>query len=75
VAARGFGLSLEQRLEVLKSTERLPDPYRTAIYLHYWHGSSLAEIADLLGARPNTGKTYLFRGRRRLEKALRGEVE
>lgn len=68
-------LPAAERLEILAGVERLPDPYRTAIYLHYWHGSSLAEIGEFLGARPNTVKSYLFRGRQRLHKILTGEAK
>ncbi len=71
--AETSNLSAEERLAVFNAVEDLPDPYRTALFLHYWHGSSLAEIGELLGARPNTVKTYLFRGRQRLGKTLRGE--
>jgi RNA polymerase sigma-70 factor, ECF subfamily len=50
--------------------ERLPDLYRTVIYLHYWQEASIQDMTALLGAPPNTIKSYLFRARARLGDAL-----
>ena len=58
---------------VLESLDALDEPYRTAIYLHYWMKCSVSEIAKCLGTRPGTVKSYLYRGRKRLAKFLERE--
>jgi len=60
---------------VLESLEALDEPYRTAIHLHYWMKCPVSEIADCLGTRPGTIKSYLYRGRRRLARILKKEGE
>jgi RNA polymerase sigma-70 factor (ECF subfamily) len=70
VAGARPAISTLDRQEIVRQVERLPDPYRTAVYLHYWYGSSVVEIGELLGAKPNTVKSYLFRARQRLGRSL-----
>ncbi|MBK8596029.1 MAG: hypothetical protein IPN83_10670 [Holophagales bacterium] len=53
-----------------EAVEALPDLYRTVVYLHYWQEASVAEIGALLGAPPNTVKSYLFRARERILRVL-----
>jgi len=53
----------ERRRAVLACTAELPDIYQSALRLHYWLGSSMAEIAALLGVSENTVKSYLHRAR------------
>lgn len=60
----------ERAARVAEAVEALPDLYRTVVYLHYWQEASVAEIGDLLGAPPNTVKSYLFRARERVLRAL-----
>ena len=55
---------------VLEELEALDEPYRTAIYLHYWMKRPVSEIAESLGTRPGTVKSYLHRGRKRLARVL-----
>jgi RNA polymerase sigma-70 factor (ECF subfamily) len=50
--------------------EKLPPPYRTALRLFYWLDASVEEIATLLGVPSGTIKSYLCRGRARLDRAL-----
>lgn len=52
----------------------LPASYREAIYLHYYEGYEVWEIAVLLDQKPATVSTHLNRGRRKLEKLLGGEL-
>lgn len=60
----------EQRERLLRQLERLPEPGRTAVYLHYWLGSPVAEIAELLELKPETVKSHLYRARQRLASEL-----
>ncbi|MHC4945581.1 MAG: RNA polymerase sigma factor [Planctomycetota bacterium] len=60
---------------VLEALEGLDEPHRTAIHLYYWMKCSVAEIAEHLGTRPGTVKSYLYRGRERLAKILKKEQE
>lgn len=50
--------------------EALPSRDRTIVVLHYGHGLSLEEIARLLGQKPATTRSVLFRARARLRAAL-----
>ena len=60
----------QRAARVGEAVEALPDLYRTVVYLHYWQEASVAEISALLGAPPNTVKSYLFRARERILRAL-----
>lgn len=60
---------------VLESLDALGEPYRTAIYLHYWMKCPVSDIAECLGTRPGTVKSYLYRGRKRLARILEKEGE
>jgi RNA polymerase sigma-70 factor (ECF subfamily) len=50
--------------------ERLPDAQRSAVRLHYWLGETVDEIAVLLGTRPGTVKSWLFRARELVARCL-----
>ena len=48
----------------------LPEKYRTVIYLHYYEGYQVAELAKLFRRPESTIKTWLRRGRDRLREKL-----
>ena len=48
----------------------LPKNYRVSIYLHYYEGYPVNEIASLLGKSENTVSAYLSRGRKKLKSIL-----
>lgn len=52
--------------------QTLPDKYRMPIYLHYYEGYQIREIAEILGERASTINTRLNRGRKRLKQMLGG---
>lgn len=56
-----------QLMEIIRS---LPENYRTVIYLHYYEGYELQEIADLLHRNPNTVQTWHRRAKAALRKKL-----
>jgi RNA polymerase sigma-70 factor (ECF subfamily) len=53
--------------------EALPFRDRTVVVLHYGHGLTLEEIARLLGEKPTTIRSVLFRARARLRADLSDE--
>jgi RNA polymerase sigma-70 factor (ECF subfamily) len=63
----------QRKRHILEALEDLDEPYRTVIHLHYWMRCSVAEIAEHLGTRPGTVKSYLHRGRTRLATHLQTE--
>lgn len=69
--ARDIATEEARRLLVVRCMNELSYQPRAALYLHYWLGCSTREIAESLGVRPGTVKSYLHRGRRSLERRLR----
>lgn len=59
-------LAPEER-EALEEVRALPPKDRDVIYLHYYEGYTIAEIADLLGEKPNTVGARLTRARKKLK--------
>ena len=57
-------------LDLRVGVEALPYRDRTIVVLHYGHGLSLEEIAVILGAKPATIRSILFRARARLRRML-----
>ena len=58
---------------LLAAILELPQKYKAAVYLHYYEGYTVREIAEMLHQPPNTIKTWLSRARRALKKELGGE--
>jgi RNA polymerase sigma-70 factor (ECF subfamily) len=58
--------------EVYRAVLDLPAKYRTAVHLYYFEGYSVAEIAQLMGSRESTVKSWLFRARAQLRDMLKG---
>lgn len=56
--------------EELEELFSLPPEDRAVIHLHYYEGWSTDEIAQMLGQRPGTVRSRLFRARERLKKLL-----
>ena len=59
---------------LLEAVFSLPGMYREVILLYYEQDMTPREIADMLHLSANTVSTRLRRARRRLEKALKGEI-
>ncbi len=57
----------ERESELLELVKELPENYRSSIYLRYYEGYSVQEIASILGKNENTVSAYLSRGRRKLK--------
>ncbi len=67
--AQAYALS-EERNEVNKTVEMLPEKIKQIIRLHYYEGLSIAEIADRMRIAQGTVKRQLHDGRKRLRKEL-----
>ncbi len=65
----------EESREVIRAMGKLPGKYRWPVHLHYYEGYSIAEIAQMLGAREATVGTWLSRGRELLRRELGGTEE
>lgn len=61
------------RSEVLDTVMALPEKYREAVYLFYYEGYSIDEIAALTGRSGAAVSAHLSRGRKKLKTMLEGE--
>jgi RNA polymerase sigma-70 factor, ECF subfamily len=61
--------------EIVRAIDALPDEYRTTVVLSDIQELRYAEIAEILGIPEGTVKSRLFRGRRLLQRQLRGYAE
>ncbi len=61
------------RSDVLDAVMELPEKYREAIYLFYYEGYSIDEIAALTGRSGAAVSAHLSRGRKKLKTMLEGE--
>jgi RNA polymerase sigma-70 factor (ECF subfamily) len=59
---------------VERATDDLPDLYRTVFVARVIEGLSIDETAELLGIKPETVKTRLFRARSLLRKQLDAQI-
>lgn len=53
--------------ELFRQVMLLPPKYRAAIYLHYYEGYTVREVAALMRANPSTVQTWLMRARGELK--------
>ena len=60
-----------QEWEMLQLIRSLPAKYALPLYLHYFEGYEVSEIAEVLQKKENTIKTWMRRGRQ----MLKGEWE
>lgn len=58
--------------DVLEAVMALPENYRDAVYLYYYEGYSVREIASLLGRSQSAVNAHLSRGRQKLRMTLGG---
>ncbi|MGL5818651.1 MAG: sigma-70 family RNA polymerase sigma factor [Phycicoccus sp.] len=65
--------ALVERLSVTAALQRLPEPYRVVLALHYLADLDVHGIATELSVPVGTVKTRLARGRRRLRTAMEEE--
>lgn len=59
-----------EQSELFREVMALPPKYRAAIYLHYYEGYSVQEIAKIMNANASTVQTWLMRARGQLKSNL-----
>lgn len=57
---------------LLEQVNALPPKYRQVLYLRYYEGYQVKEIAELLGQSPALVSTHLARARAKLRERLEG---
>lgn len=62
----------QEENDVFSVVCELPEKYRTVIYLFYYEGYKVNEIAKLLKTKDGTVKTWLSRSREALREKLKG---
>ncbi len=75
VAALKPSMPKESDPDLRALVQALPFRDRTVVVLHYGHGLTLEEIAGLLGTKPATIRSVLFRTRARLRARLDGGTD
>ena len=65
----------DQERQLLPLLRALPQRQRVSIYLYYYEGLAVREIARILSARESTVTSWLHRGREKLRTQLKGEIE
>lgn len=61
-----------EQSEVLQQVLNLPEKYRIVLYLYYYEGYTLNEIAGILKKNPNTVQTWHQRAKMLLKPKLEG---
>lgn len=64
----------KEELELFKDICKLPSNYKSVIYLMYYEGYKVREIAKMLKTSEGTIKTWLYRAREILKENLEGGV-
>ena len=66
----GFNIEEQSMYEALG---KLPDSYRTVLYLHYYEGYTFGEIAKILHLSSSAVSMRVSRGRKELKEILKEE--
>ena len=69
-SAADIASRLETQGQLAQAVSRLPDAQREVVYLHFYEGLKLTEIALRLGTPPSTVRTQLSRALERLRATL-----
>ena len=60
----------QTRVRLKGMVDQLAELQRTIVYLYYWHGETIAEIAVLMELKDGTVKSILYRARQKLGQVL-----
>ncbi len=66
-----LALEGEQRDQIQELLHRLPEKYRLALVLRYWHDLSYSEMAQVMKLPENTVKTRLHRARQMMASLIK----
>ena len=64
----------DEKQELLRAILDLPDKYKSVIYLYYFEGYAVKEIAKVTRQTEGTVKSWLFRARKLLKRSLKEEL-
>ena len=64
-----------EEYHVLEYVKKLPIKYNTVVYLYYYEGYQINEIAGILDTTEGTVKSQLSRARNLLKEMLKGEFD
>jgi RNA polymerase sigma factor (sigma-70 family) len=64
----------EEQSEIIAAVFKLPNDYKNIIYMHYYEGYTIPEIAEILNKNINNVYSLLRRAKVKLKKEL-GEIE
>lgn len=70
-----IGVYDPEKSEVYYAVMELPQKQRTLVFLYYYQGYSVREIASYLEMNENTVKTLLHRARESLRDKLKGDMQ
>ena len=65
----------EEKEELMRAVQKLPDTFRETVLLHYYQGLGISEIAQMLGLPEGTISSRLSRARKKLEVLLKEEAQ
>ncbi len=74
-AAEEIVFDTTEKSDVYYAVADLPQKYRVVVHLFYYEDMSIEDISKYLGANPSTVKSQLSRGRKLLEKNLKGRYD
>ena len=74
-AAAAVAAPSAEESPLLEQVRQLPQPYRQVIFLRYYEGYQVKEIAGLLGKSPALVSTHLKRAREKLKTMLGGMLD
>lgn len=72
IAAKEKGVSPEERMDLYRAIDRLPENYRTIIILKYFNDVRISEIARIMDLPEGSVKGFLHRARGLLREDLEG---
>ena len=73
-SCREPSFSTPERQELFRAVLALPAKYRLPLYLYYYEGYSVREIASMLGQSEAAVSAHLSRGRKSLRTTLGGDL-
>ena len=73
--AQAVAVHMPEESGVLDAVRKLPPKHAAAIFLRYYEGYGVGEIARMMGVKPALVSTWLARGREKLKTMLGGDLD